>query len=160
VNARSYAALLLIAGTALACRNETRSSPPPSAAAPSAPAGESPARGEAPLALTAPASARAPSAAPAEADYDALCSAFCGAAEAFQNGPPQACDGVDPSCASSCLATGKTIDARCGAAYREMFECFISSNSWTCGGSPSTPIPASCNELQQRVEQCLSVEPG
>jgi hypothetical protein len=41
-----------------------------------------------------------------------------------------------------------------------MFECFISSNLWTCGGSPSTPIPASCPELQQRVEQCLSVEPG
>ena len=162
MNRRSYAALLLVGGTALACRNEARSSAPPSAAAPSAPAAaaDSPGLGAAPVALTAPASAAAPGAAPQATDYDALCSAFCAAAEAFHRGPPRACDSADPSCLPSCLATGKAIDARCGAAYREMYECFISSNLWTCGGSPSMPTPASCPELQQQVEQCLSVEPG
>jgi hypothetical protein len=164
VKGRSHAALLLMGGIALGCRNEARSSGAAASAAaatgPSAPAASDapgPGANPTPAALTAPAASPAPGDA---TDYGPLCNAFCSAAEAFQNGPPRACDSVDATCMSSCLATGKAIDARCGAAYREMYECFISSNLWSCGGSPSTPTPASCPEQQQRVELCLSVEPG
>ena len=117
----------------------------------------------------------------ASVDYDALCTQFCDAAAAYQSGAGAtidagagdagvtgdagaadagsgtACETDIPDCLATCVATGEAFEETpCADHVRVMYECFVSDDTWFCGGEPSSPNPAGCIDEQTEFALCTT----
>jgi hypothetical protein len=116
-------------------------------------------------------------------DHAATCSAYCGAAAAFQRGASAAdagagdagvgadagdtdggtvgsgpaCQTDIPDCQATCLGNIEAFDnTACTDEVRVMWQCFVSEDTWVCADSPSYPNPAGCVEQQTDFGICAS----
>ncbi len=110
----------------------------------------------------------------AESTYSASCQEYCGLAAAFHNGNAgdagtgvdagdagsglDRCDIADPECEASCVLGYEAFTDTCAEEYAAMQACFVTDNTWTCGGAggPTSPYPAGCIDEQVVFGACAT----